>query len=243
MIIIHVKFFSNFQVGNALTHDGYDWEGNMDYAWSHGIISDETYKVILSNCDFLGNDTWDNELCKTAVDLTLANYDLVDRYSLYTPKCLTNATVGNAARTNAFKTLESERRPRRPRAMLGSTWDPCLDNYAITYYNTPAVQRALHADLGTGQDTIEWMPCNHTILNHWNWNETPYSVLPKYQKLIAAGLRIWIYKYVAGWTQEYEGLRFSTFYGAGHTVPIYDRSKALAFFRAFLLGIPLPDKR
>ena len=28
-----------FMVGNPETDDGYDWRGNMDYAWSHGIIS------------------------------------------------------------------------------------------------------------------------------------------------------------------------------------------------------------
>ena len=30
-----------FQVGNPETNYGYDWKGDMDYAWSHVIISDE----------------------------------------------------------------------------------------------------------------------------------------------------------------------------------------------------------
>ena len=68
-----------FMVGNPETDDGYDWRGNMDYAWSHGIISDETHNIISSNCDFFSNNTWDNLKCKTAVDETLARLDDIDK--------------------------------------------------------------------------------------------------------------------------------------------------------------------
>ena len=68
-----------FMVGNLETDDGYDWRGNMDYAWSHGIISDETHNIISSNCDFCSNNTWDNLKCKTAVDETLARLDDIDK--------------------------------------------------------------------------------------------------------------------------------------------------------------------
>eukprot|EP00253_Pinus_taeda_P031234 PITA_31234 len=213
-----------FMVGNPETHTDYDWKGNMDYAWSHGIISEETYKVILSNCDFFANNTWDNKICDAAVKETLAQSDQIDKYSLYKPKCLVNATTST---TNPLK--------RRLSTASRSSYDPCLDNYAIKYYNRPDVQNALHAT--QGGKLVQWAPCNYTLFD--NWKDSPDSVLPIYQKLIAGGLRIW----VAGWTQDYEGLKFSTFYGAGHAVPIFDRNRALVFFRAFLSGAPLPDKR
>lgn len=39
---------------------------------------------------------------------------------------------------------------------------------------------------------------------------------------------------VAGWVQEYKGLTFATFRGAGHAVPLFKPSESLAFFAAFI---------
>ncbi|KAJ6396929.1 hypothetical protein OIU77_021879 [Salix suchowensis] len=109
------------------------------------------------------------------------------------------------------------------------------------------------------------------------WSDSKKPVLPIYRKLIARGLKIWVYsgdtdggvsvlstryslsslglpitrtwrpwyhqKQVSGWFQEYEGLTFATFRGAGHAVPIFKPSDSLAFFSAFLLGEPLPSER
>ncbi|KAF5474342.1 hypothetical protein F2P56_006248 [Juglans regia] len=48
---------------------------------------------------------------------------------------------------------------------------------------------------------------------------------------------------VSGWFQEYEGLMFATFRGAGHAVPCFKPSNSLAFFSAFLLGEAPPSAR
>ncbi|KAG9143700.1 hypothetical protein Leryth_018868 [Lithospermum erythrorhizon] len=50
-----------------------------------------------------------------------------------------------------------------------SGYDPCTENYAEKYFNRPDVQKALHA------------------------NDSENSMLPTYKKLIAAGLRIWVF--------------------------------------------------
>ncbi|KAF9590455.1 hypothetical protein IFM89_035332 [Coptis chinensis] len=49
--------------------------------------------------------------------------------------------------------------------------------------------------------------------------------------------------HVSGWLQEYEGLTFATFRGAGHAVPIFKPSNALAFFESFLAGEAPPAVR
>ncbi|KAF8391390.1 hypothetical protein HHK36_023694 [Tetracentron sinense] len=41
---------------------------------------------------------------------------------------------------------------------------------------------------------------------------------------------------VSGWFQDYEGLTFATFRGAGHVVPIFKPSESLSFFAFFLVG-------
>ncbi|KAL0353113.1 UNVERIFIED_CONTAM: Serine carboxypeptidase-like 31 [Sesamum angustifolium] len=161
--------------------------------------------------------------------------------------------------------------PIMPRLMGG--YDPCLDHYANTYYNRLDVQKALHVADGTS--LRNWTICNMTIF--YRWSDSRTSVLPIYKKLIAAGLRIWVYsgdtdgrvpvlstryslsslglpikkawrpwyhqKQVGGWIQEYYGLTFATFRGAGHDVPTFKPSESLAFFASFLAGESLPSER
>nr|KAJ0210194.1 hypothetical protein LSAT_V11C400178290 [Lactuca sativa] len=50
-------------------------------------------------------------------------------------------------------------------------------------------------------------------------------------------------KQVGGWVQEYKGLTFATFRGAGHAVPIFKPRESLAFFTSFLLGESPPSQR
>jgi len=44
--------FKGFIVGNPETDEFHDWEGIVDYAWTHAIISDQTYNLIKSICSF-----------------------------------------------------------------------------------------------------------------------------------------------------------------------------------------------
>ncbi|GLJ44308.1 hypothetical protein SUGI_0927370 [Cryptomeria japonica] len=57
-----------FMVGNPKTHDANDWRGQMDYAWSHAVVSDKTDVAIVENCDFDSNNTLDNKNCSDAID-------------------------------------------------------------------------------------------------------------------------------------------------------------------------------
>lgn len=50
-------------MGNPETYDAEDWRGLVDYAWSHAVVSDETHKLIIENCDFHCNSTWSNKNC------------------------------------------------------------------------------------------------------------------------------------------------------------------------------------
>ncbi|OMO76505.1 Peptidase S10, serine carboxypeptidase [Corchorus capsularis] len=231
-------------LGNPETHDAEDWRGLVDYAWSHAVVSDETHKIISESCDFNSNDTWSNEDCSEAVDEVLKQYNEIDIYSLYTSM---------------------------PRILGG--YDPCLDGYAKAFYNRLDVQKALHVT--DGHHTRNWSICNQKIYD--DWKDSKPSVLPIYKKLIAAGVRIWVYsgdtdgrvpvlstryslstlglpitkawrpwyhqKQVSGWFQEYKGLTFATFRGAGHAVPCFKPSSSLAFFSAFLLGQSPPSAR
>nr|GLL28838.1 serine carboxypeptidase-like 31 [Ipomoea trifida] len=232
-------------LGNPETSDVQDWQGMVDYAWSHAVISDETHRTIIASCDFNSNDTWSNQDCSQAVNELLKQYKEIDIYSLYTSVCIDSLTGSDDNSTAVFKTTSK----MMPRIMAG--YDPCLDDYAKSYYNRLDVQKALH--VSSGHHLRDWRICNMSVFN--GWSDSKESVLPIYQKLIAAGIRIWVYsgdtdgrvpvlstrysistlslpitrewrpwyhqKQVGGWVQEYEGLTFATFRGAGHAVPTF----------------------
>ncbi|XVF27685.1 hypothetical protein REPUB_Repub14bG0130100 [Reevesia pubescens] len=255
-------------LGNPETNDAEDWRGMMDYAWSHAVVSDETHKIIRESCDFNSNDTWSNEDCSQAVDEVLKQYKQIDIYSLYTPVCIAD-TAGSDDKSLQFMMKQTSN--MMPRILGG--FDPCLDDYAKAFYKRLDVQKALHVT--DGHHLRNWSICNQKMLD--DWSDSKPSVLPIYKKLIAGGVRIWVYsgdtdgrvpvlstrysisalglpitkawrpwyheKQVSGWFQEYKGLTFATFRGAGHAVPCFKPSSSLAFFSAFLLGEPPASTR
>ncbi|KAL0718777.1 hypothetical protein Bca4012_068100 [Brassica carinata] len=260
---IHIKL-KGILLGNPETSEAEDWDGWVDYAWSHAVISDEMYGVIKRYCNFSSNTTWDVRECKDSVDEVINQYHKIDQYSLYTPTCNGNSTPSSSLDSTRFRTNlgNSKMMPR----MMGG-YDPCLDDYTRVFYNRADVQKALHAS--DGIHLKNWSICNDDIFN--NWTDSKPSVLPIYKKLITGGFRIWVYsgdtdgrvpvlgtrycinklalpiktswrpwyheKQVSGWLQEYEGLTFGTFKGAGHDVPSFKPIESLAFFSAFLKGV------
>ncbi|KAL0836616.1 hypothetical protein Bca101_088506 [Brassica carinata] len=262
---LHIKL-KGILLGNPETSEAEDWDGWVDYAWSHAVIADEMYGVIKRNCNFSSNTTWDVKECKDNVDEVIKQYHKIDQYSLYTPTCNGNSTPSSSLDSTRIRTnlRNSKMMPR----MMGG-YDPCLDDYTRVFYNRADVQKALHAS--DGIHLKNWSICKNSDDIFDNWTDSKPSVLPIYKKLIAGGFRIWVYsgdtdgrvpvlgtrycinklalpiktswrpwyheKQVSGWLQEYEGLTFGTFKGAGHDVPSFKPSESLAFFSAFLKGV------
>lgn len=46
LLIFKFLAFLGGQLGNPETSEAEDWDGWVDYAWSHAVISDELYGVI-----------------------------------------------------------------------------------------------------------------------------------------------------------------------------------------------------
>ncbi|KAH1224316.1 Serine carboxypeptidase-like 34 [Glycine max] len=67
-------------------------------------------------------------------------------------------------------------------------YDPCASDYTEVYLNRPEVQKALHANVT--KIPYSWTHCSDTITF---WNDAPQSMLPVIKKLIAGGIRIWVY--------------------------------------------------
>ena len=70
------------------------------------------------------------------------------------------------------------------------SYDPCIDNEVEMYFNRPDVQRALHANL-TGDLPGPWQTCTQAI--RYSRQDLLASMLPLYEELLDAGLRILVY--------------------------------------------------
>lgn len=173
--IINLK---GFIVGNAVTDNYYDNIGTVTYWWSHSMISDRTYNSIIKLCNFKSENS--SQKCDDAVNYAM-NHEFgdIDQYSIYTPSC-------KAMQDGTKHTMRLKNTLIRPRF---SGYDPCTENYAEKYYNRPDVQKAMHANK-TGIP-YKWTACSDVLIR--NWKDSEVSMLPTYKKLIAAGLRIWVF--------------------------------------------------
>ncbi|KAK1312530.1 Serine carboxypeptidase-like 27 [Acorus calamus] len=166
--------FKGFMVGNAVTDDLHDYVGTFEYWWTHGLISDSTYHKLRIECD-LQSSTHPSDMCIKILDDANVEQGNIDPYSIYSRPC------------NDTSSLRRNLRGHYP--WMSRAYDPCTESYSEVYYNRPEVQKALHANV-TGI-RYPWTTCSNVVANYWT--DSPRSMLPIYQELIAAGLRIWIF--------------------------------------------------
>lgn len=246
--------FKGFLVGNAVTDDYHDYVGTFQYWWTHGLISDSTYRMLRVTCDF-GSSQHPSVECMRALKIAEMEQGNIDPYSIFTRPC------------NSTESLKHNLRGHYP--WMSRAYDPCTERYSEVYFNHPEVQRAFHANV-TGI-SYPWQTCSDIVGTYWA--DSSLSMLPIYRELIAAGLRIWVYsgdtdavvpvtatRYsidalklptitnwspwydngkVGGWNQIYKGLTFVTVTGAGHEVPLHRPRQAFIVFRSFLEGKPM----
>ncbi|XP_027909821.1 serine carboxypeptidase-like 34 isoform X3 [Vigna unguiculata] len=168
--------FKGFMIGNAAIDNEADQKGLVEYAWGHAVISDGLYHNITTNCNFQFENQTDE--CNYYSDKFFEAYDVIDLYSLYTPTCISN--ISSTTRKTFSKITKWHRKPEG--------YDPCASDYTGFYLNRPEVQRALHANVT--KISYPWTHCSNAIED---WNDAPASTLPVIKKLVAGGLRVWVY--------------------------------------------------
>ncbi|KAL5211792.1 hypothetical protein ABZP36_022639 [Zizania latifolia] len=186
----HINF-KGFMIGNALMDDETDQTGMIDYAWDHAVISDRVYGDVKAHCNFSEENVTD--ACNAALNEYFAVYRLIDMYSLYTPVCTDDggstaaapfrqrtAAVHGAAPKIFSKYHGWYRRP--------AGYDPCTAKHAEVYFNRPDVQEALHANVT--KIGYNWTHCSDAIND---WQDAPFSILPIIRKLVAGGIRVWVF--------------------------------------------------
>ncbi|CAH2079089.1 unnamed protein product, partial [Thlaspi arvense] len=91
------------QLGNPETSIVEDWRGWVDYAWSHAVISDETYRIISKSCNFSSDDYWGDK-CHEAITEVEKQYNEIDVFSLYTSVCRGDNAQSSYFESAQFKT-------------------------------------------------------------------------------------------------------------------------------------------
>ncbi|XP_058728669.1 serine carboxypeptidase-like 27 [Vicia villosa] len=251
--VINLK---GFLVGNGVIDDYHDLVGTFEYWWTHGLISDSTYKLLGTACDS-GSSLHPSAQCTQARKVATAEQGNIDPYSIYFPLCNNTSSI-NRSLNGCYP-------------WMSRVDDPCFQTYSDLYFNRPEVQKALHANV-TGIP-YTWKGCSDIVMN--NWADSALSVLPIYRELINASLRIWVFSgdadaivpltatrrsinalklptivnwypwydsgKVAGWSQVYKGLTLVTVRGAGHKVAFHKPREAFTLFRSYLENKNMPS--
>ncbi|KAF5771636.1 putative carboxypeptidase D [Helianthus annuus] len=176
--------FKGIMIGNALLDDETDQTGMIDYAWDHAVISDRVYHDVHTKCNF--SNPKSSNACDTALSEYFQVYKIIDMYSLYVPSCVDdNSTQRTQMQGNVSPLTFSKHKAWHSKP---TGYDPCQSDYTESYLNKPNVQAALHAN--TTKIPYPWTHCSDTITF---WHDAPASVLPIIKKLVAGGIRVWVY--------------------------------------------------
>ncbi|CAL9160771.1 unnamed protein product [Musa hybrid cultivar] len=255
-------------IGNAVMDSETDIRGMVDYAWDHALISDRVYHNIKTSCNF--SAVVPTQECSKALQQYYQVYQIIDMYSLYTPRCESGYPKFSSSVAQGEESLISISK-FEDLLKIPMGYDPCLQTYATVYFNRPDVQKALHANVT--RLSHPWSLCSSSVVRAWS--DSDRSVLPIIRKLIDAGLRMWVFsgdtdarvpvtstrytlnklglsitedwspwyshKQVGGWTIIYEGLTFVTVRVAGHQVPTFAPRQSLQIVEHFLANKKLPS--
>ncbi|KAH9329279.1 hypothetical protein KI387_001387, partial [Taxus chinensis] len=172
-------------IGNPLLDFYTDFNARAEYYWSHGLISDPTYKMMVTVCNYTrymeefyqGSVSNTCEQIHTIVNMEISRY--VDRYDVTLDVCISSLLMQSLSLRPQRKKLEIER--VEP--------DVCVQDEATTYLNRPEVQKAFHARL-TGS-VKNWQACSDVLQYDHRNLEIPTTDL--LGKLVNAGIRVLIY--------------------------------------------------
>ncbi|EOX99649.1 Serine carboxypeptidase-like 45 isoform 3 [Theobroma cacao] len=252
-------------LGNPVLEFAIDFNSRAEFFWSHGLISDSTYKMFTTSCNY---SRYVSEYYRDAVSpicsrvmrqVSTETSRFVDKYDVTLDVCISS--------------MLSQSKVLTPQ-QVGETIDVCVEDETANYLNRQDVQKALHARL---VGVRKWAVCSN-VLDYELLENTEHviviwlivvlityvlkcsgdqdSVIPltgsrTLVNRLAKELglkttvtyRVWFEgQQVGGWTQVYGNiLSFATIRGASHEAPFSQPERSLVLFKAFLEGRPLPE--
>ncbi|XP_066306261.1 serine carboxypeptidase-like 26 [Miscanthus floridulus] len=121
------------------------------------------------------------------MSLVYTQYDKIDIYNVYAPKCNTDESALSSSSKNTIeKTAKKFKRLR-----MFSGYDLCYSIHNEDYLNRIDVQKSLHANVSGWIKDRRWSICSDSVFD--NYYDTIFTVRPIYSKLVKTGLRVWVY--------------------------------------------------
>ncbi|KAH9108908.1 hypothetical protein AeMF1_015951 [Aphanomyces euteiches] len=250
-----------FAIGNAYTDVHIDGKAYYDWIYNHALISSETYRALKDNCgDRVSECAYGNancsSACKAALEESSVSSDIADlnEYFIYGDVCL--------LKDRQVETFPYHR--IRPNTRGDIT--PCADSFTHSYLNLPEVQKALHVTGGfiswsqcnnkVGEvfardaSALSKYPlilnASLKILIYSGDADSNTNFIGTQRWLTSEGLKLPVVSpwkgwfgpddQLAGYTQGYKGLTFTTVKGAGHMVPSTRPLHALYLIECFIHG-------
>ncbi|KAL2539404.1 Serine carboxypeptidase-like 45 [Abeliophyllum distichum] len=253
-------------LGNPLLDFATDLNSRAEYFWSHGLISDSTYNMFTSMCNYSRyvreyyRDNVSPVCSRVMSQVNRETSRFVDKYDVTLDVCIPSVL-------SQSKFIAPQQNAERI--------DVCVEDKIINYLNRKDVQKALHARL---VGVRRWAVCSN-ILDYDMLNlEIP--TIHTVGSLVKEGIPVLIYsgdqdsvipltgsrtlvhrlakelglnttvpyrvwfegQQVGGWTRVYGNiLSFATIRGASHEAPFSQPERSLVLFKSFLEGRPLPD--
>ncbi|GMP82203.1 hypothetical protein CsSME_00036621 [Camellia sinensis var. sinensis] len=253
-------------LGNPVLEFATDFNSRAEFFWSHGLISDSTYKLFTSTCNY---SRYVSEYYRGSVSPTCSRVmslirietsRYVDKYDVTLDVCISSVLSQSKVLT-----------PQQ----VAETVDVCVEDETVSYLNRRDVQNALHARL---IGVKRWLVCSNIL--DYELLDLEIPTISIVGKLIKSGIPMLVYSgdqdsvipligsrtlvhglaeeiglkttvpyrvwfagmQVGGWTQVYDDvLSFATIRGASHEAPFSQPERSLVLFKAFLGGRPLPE--
>ncbi|XVF54764.1 hypothetical protein PTKIN_Ptkin05aG0208100 [Pterospermum kingtungense] len=166
-------------LGNPVLEFATDFNSRAEYFWSHGLISDSTYKMFTSVCNYSRyvseyyRDSLSPSCSRVMSQVSKETSKFVDKYDVTLDVCI-SSVLSQSMVINPQQVSE--------------TIDVCVEDKIVNYLNRKDVQRALHARLVGVQ---KWDVCSN-ILDYQVLNlEIP--TISIVGTLIKAGIPVLVY--------------------------------------------------
>ncbi|KAK9684338.1 hypothetical protein RND81_10G203500 [Saponaria officinalis] len=254
-------------LGNPVLEYATDFNSRAEYFWSHGLISDSTYKLFTKACNYSRYVTEYysgsvSPICsKVMSQVGTETSNFVDKYDVTLDVCISSVLAQS-------KIIS-------PQEQTGESVDVCIEDETVSYLNRPDVKKALHARL---VNVRRWDVCSNIL--DYKLLDVQIPTITIVGSLVKSGIPVLVYsgdqdsvipltgsrtlvnrlalelklnttvpyrvwfagQQVGGWTEAYgDILSFATIRGASHEVPFSQPQRSLVLFKSFLERTPLPD--
>ena len=184
--------FKGFAVGNPYTDPYSGTPAMIDTYWGHQLVAKPTYDSYVEKC--VKSVKPNARDCATLSNTIINGVGNLNPYALDYPVCTDGSSAFKAGHAQQLWQLNHQLKaagiePKDVRVKSTDDYEPCEDNYMVSYLNRPEVKAALHV-----KSSIKWTECSYTV-RYNTTDRDEVSTAPIYNYLIDGGFGLNILVY------------------------------------------------